>query len=753
MIPAIFPLLRILPDGTCQCKKGPDCKSVGKCPGYAYSNLSPGEQRLPPPGCGYGIVTGTKSGFFVVDLDIKDSVNGVATFLALAAGRPIPATHETESGNGRGGVHLRFRLPKGFTVKNSQGKLGPGIDVRGEGGFVVGPGSPHKSGGTYRVTRDLPVAEAPAWLLDLIQRPATKTPPAPASGVRVASAATGNALTDAATLLRENLPPTQRHLVQLAIAGACVRGGWSDDATVDFLVSVMGERSKREQTVADTRAKHLGGEPYTGFAGLETYIPAEVVRSARKLMGMSDEIDLPESFALRLAGKIACLATATPVPTNRKQRRAEHKPAHVPGFNAAQDKCRAKVKKTDLIRYLMTGPWEGVWQYDEFAKKIRAVDPPVALDAETTGLSDRDLGAIETWFETIGILASDKQIYSAVGLAAANNAYHPVREYLLSLPRPSYARHLDTLAARVLGNATPSANVFLRLFLVAAVRRILVPGTKVDTMVVLYSPKEGRYKSTFVEVLFSTPWYKNQMPTLDGRDASHALEGSWGIELPELDAIVKSETSTTKDFLSRSIDKYRAFGTGEKVEYPRQCVFVGTTNYPDILESDTGNRRFWIIEIFGDIDLAYLTAHRDEIWAEAVALAQLPAPLPGQAAVPGVTFAHWLDKEQEAAASEARVSFEKRDIWHEAVEAYCAGRDVIETAGQVYLEKIAVGEDGALSRAPQSATNRIGAILRKLGWCSVSEYDNALRKTRRIWRSPKAVERIPQPEPQPRIFS
>ncbi len=724
MIPAIFPLLPIR-DGKCVCKKGSACKSVGKCPGYAYSHLRPGQQLPIPPGCGYGIATGSRSGFFVVDLDIKDEVNGVAEFLKIAAGRPIPPTHETESGNGRGGVHLRFLCPVGFTVKNSQSKLGPGIDIRGEGGFVVGAGSPHKSGGVYRVTRDLPSADAPAWLLELIQRPAVKAPPA-APGSAVFIPATGDARADAAALLRANWPTTRRHLAQLALVGACIRGGWTDDETVDFVTSVCGDRAKREQTVADTRAKHLSNEPYTGFgpSGLELYVASDIVDQVRKTLNFPNDMPDMGDFELEPPPPAPSVLPGS----TRRVPQVGHVYSHAPGINAPREKLAKSVPMSDLIRRLLgSDDWKGVWQYDEFKRQLIAVDPPMKLDAETTGLSATDVTAVGTWFEAHGIAASDDMVGRAIHAAAKSQSFHPVREYLMGLPRRPVSGLLDTLALRVLGNPSPIANTFLKLFLVSAVRRILWPGTKVDTMLVLYSPKEGRFKSTFAEVLFGVEWFRDQMPSLDGRDASHALEGSWGIEIPELDRIMRAETSTTKEFLSRRTDKYRAFGTGSKVEYARQCVFIGTTNYPDFLESDTGNRRFWPIEVFGAILLDFVKTYRDAIWAEAVVLALDPA------------VKHWLDEAQEADAAETRVSFDKRDMWHEAVEEYCRGKETIDTAGRIYLEKIAVGEDGALARAPRTASNRIAAILRKLSCVSLTRYREDGTKER-FWKISEALK-------------
>jgi hypothetical protein len=70
------------------------------------------------------------------------------------------------------GYHLYFAA-NGLQVANSTGKLGAGIDIRGEGGYVVGPGSIHESGGRYEYAYGLgpssvEVAPLPAWLAELI---------------------------------------------------------------------------------------------------------------------------------------------------------------------------------------------------------------------------------------------------------------------------------------------------------------------------------------------------------------------------------------------------------------------------------------------------------------------------------------------------------------------------------------------------------------------------------------------------------
>ncbi|MFE0460491.1 bifunctional DNA primase/polymerase [Kitasatospora sp. NPDC058965] len=98
----------------------------------------------------YGIACGQEPHHLVgIDLDVKHGQDGPANFRALAEqhGFEIPPT--TTVATPSGGWHLWFTAPPGTRIPNSQSKLGPGIDVRGTAGLLVGPGS-RTTAGEYR---------------------------------------------------------------------------------------------------------------------------------------------------------------------------------------------------------------------------------------------------------------------------------------------------------------------------------------------------------------------------------------------------------------------------------------------------------------------------------------------------------------------------------------------------------------------------------------------------------------------------
>ncbi|WP_411084978.1 bifunctional DNA primase/polymerase [Streptomyces sp. 061-3] len=117
-----------------------------------------------------GIATGP-SGLVVVDLDLPkpnrsaDTPSGVTTFKALCerTGQAVPTTYRTRTASG--GEHLYFTAPDGIRLTNSAGRLGPLVDTRAWGGYVVAVGS-IVHGSTYDVVDPAPVVELPAWLLN-----------------------------------------------------------------------------------------------------------------------------------------------------------------------------------------------------------------------------------------------------------------------------------------------------------------------------------------------------------------------------------------------------------------------------------------------------------------------------------------------------------------------------------------------------------------------------------------------------------
>ncbi len=116
-----------------------------------------------------GVPTGKNTGIFVIDIDQSDSKNGEASFAELQIDDPITCQTRTVSG----GRHIIFKYPQAQKLRNSAGNLlGPHIDTRGEGGYVIWAGSKTELGAyTYREgysPEDVGFSELPERLLNIL---------------------------------------------------------------------------------------------------------------------------------------------------------------------------------------------------------------------------------------------------------------------------------------------------------------------------------------------------------------------------------------------------------------------------------------------------------------------------------------------------------------------------------------------------------------------------------------------------------
>lgn len=115
-----------------------------------------------------GIATGPASGIYVLDVDGEE---GLEALLDLGHGFPATLTQHTPSG----GLHFVFTYSA--EAGNSARKLGPGLDTRGAGGYIVGAPSVHPNGGRYRWAGKTDVSPMPGWLLRMVRTAPAKPKP------------------------------------------------------------------------------------------------------------------------------------------------------------------------------------------------------------------------------------------------------------------------------------------------------------------------------------------------------------------------------------------------------------------------------------------------------------------------------------------------------------------------------------------------------------------------------------------------
>lgn len=242
-------------------------------------------------------------------------------------------------------------------------------------------------------------------------------------------------------------------------------------------------------------------------------------------------------------------------------------------------------------------------------------------DAKATTWGNRDDANLRTYLEGhYGLTGKDK-IRDALTTVLTRHQFHPIRDYLNSLTWDGTPR-LDRLIIDYIGaDDNELTRTMTRKHFTAAVARVMNPGCKYDHCLILSGP-EGIGKSTLFGVM-GGDWFSDSLVTMEGKQGMEQARGCWIIELPELGSIKRSDVEQVKAYISKQQDKYRpAYGVVEE-KYPRQCVFCGTTNERYFLKGDTGNRRFWVIDVNPDLRKVSdpreaIIRDRDQLWAEAV---------------------------------------------------------------------------------------------------------------------------------------
>lgn len=185
----VFPLHWIKPGGACSCPAGANCDSPGKHPRISlWQKLACSDEKMIRgwwrqwPEANVGVVTGEAAGLYVVDVDLKSGGDISLMELCERAAVDWPDTLTVLTGSG--GFHYYFQFPSGLDLRNTGGRLGRGIDTRGNGGFVVAPPSLHASGSRYVWVNDLAPAPLPEPLLKLLTEAKGTAAPRPAAKAR-----------------------------------------------------------------------------------------------------------------------------------------------------------------------------------------------------------------------------------------------------------------------------------------------------------------------------------------------------------------------------------------------------------------------------------------------------------------------------------------------------------------------------------------------------------------------------------------
>ena len=265
----------------------------------------------------------------------------------------------------------------------------------------------------------------------------------------------------------------------------------------------------------------------------------------------------------------------------------------------------------------------GCVAYNEMTHNVVAVRSlPWRKVSGESPWSDADDADLRFYLERIYGLSGKDKIFDGLNVVAMARRFHPVRDYLEGVAWDGVPR-LERLLVDFLGaDDTPYTRAVTRKALIAAVARIYRPGVKFDYMLTIRG-RQGLGKSALIAKL-GGPWFSDSFTTMQGKDAYEQVQGVWLMEIGELASMKKAEVEQIKLYLSKQIDRFRPAYGRRIQEFPRQCIFIGTTNEEQFLRDKTGNRRFWVVDTPNrprrDMWSELTPDAVQQVWAEAVAL-------------------------------------------------------------------------------------------------------------------------------------
>lgn len=510
-----------------------------------------------------------------------------------------------------------------------------------------------------------------------------------------------------------NLPPSEeihealvKHLVahwplvgnrdecHMSLAGTLAKLGYPADYVARVIAEVSDATGSdkgqtRASMVRRTFEKLQEGSPVNGWTRLT------------ELIGLVNAEQIHDILALRLPKPRADRSGDLELPDHD----ASHTYSYSVGDAPSADLRAATM--SDLVATLTDHPdWVKVLRWNTISDTIVAVNPPCKLEAEHEKFSRSDITMIQMWLENHGIKAKFESVEQAVETAAKQIKWNPIVNYLQKVGKADKPGTIKALCEKAMGVTDELSQTMVRKQLIAAVRRAFGSPlglwnaserhVKVDSVLVFRSP-QAKNKTQFIELLFGSRYVKTNLADIKSKDAVQELKGIWAVEFGELASIANSDVESLKEFLSRSIDKYRPSYGKTRIDVPRSCVFFGTTNATAFLKDETGNRRFWIIELNQEINLDWVRKHRDDIWAEAY-----NAALAGEE--------HWLKGEYVQGAEDRAQEFYAIDAWAQLVHDYCVGKDTVRTE-DIYQMAICGGDPGAPRSLDDRAQKRIAKIL------------------------------------------
>ena len=290
------------------------------------------------------------------------------------------------------------------------------------------------------------------------------------------------------------------------------------------------------------------------------------------------------------------------------------------GIAQSIENCRMVVQEDDFLN--------GLVRLNLLSSKMQ-VCKEVPWSRNGTSMTDNDLNNILSYMSEKYDLCNDRLCRRAVTMAAYENSFHPIRNFLDMLIWDGTERIQHALHHFLGAPDDELTGECMKMFMMGALSRVYQPGSKFEYVLTLIGG-QGAGKSTFFRLLsIRDEWFTDDLVDFKSSRIYEKISGHWIMEMSEMLAIMNSKRAEeAKSFISRQSDAYREPYATFSEDRPRQCVFGATTNRQKCLPFDrTGNRRFLPIAVDMEKAETHILEKEDEareyirqMWAEAMTI-------------------------------------------------------------------------------------------------------------------------------------
>lgn len=320
--------------------------------------------------------------------------------------------------------------------------------------------------------------------------------------------------------------------------------------------------------------------------------------------------------ALALAQAFAPRTTAAPAPS------AELAPFDgFPVIAFDQDKKGDARPTISNVEQVLSATIGDKVRFDSHRRRIVVGNVPREIMRLPAGAwTDVHTITVTAFCEKFGLRCRTEVVAAAVTKYAHDRTFNPAFDWAVQCGEAwDGVPRIDRAMATYWGAEGDAAAVAGRIFFLSMAARLLEPGCKVHTVLVLQSDRQYLAKSASLEALVPVrEWFSDSPLPIGDKDGSLNHIGKVVWELGEGASTSKRDAETLKQFFSSSIETVRGPYQRFAEDVARTCVFAITTNRRDLLKDPTGERRFMTVRVSGDINVDAIRRDRDQLIGEAV---------------------------------------------------------------------------------------------------------------------------------------